>query len=80
MGDDDVRETVLAMVRRALERTEAEVGTQARGREGMADVWHAPIDAILERIRREWLALEREPRPGEIVWLQAVKESRQSRS
>jgi hypothetical protein len=64
------RDTVLTLIERALDRSEAEIGTWPRGRQGLEHVWHEPTDVIIDRIRREWIALGRDPMPGEVAWLQ----------
>lgn len=33
--------------------------------------WPEPRDELLERLRREWDALERDPEEGEVAWLVA---------
>lgn len=64
------RETVLNLIERSLNRSEAQIGTWPRGKRGLAHVWHEPTEVIIDRIRREWTALGREPMPGELAWLQ----------
>jgi len=70
LDDESVRATVLTMIERALERSEAEAGTWPRGADGLEVVSREPTHAIIERIRREWSELGREPEPGDVVWLQ----------
>ena len=70
LDDESVRETVLLLIERALDRHEAQVGTLPRGVEGLTEVWREPVNVIIHRIRREWIALGRAPDPGELVWLQ----------
>ena len=73
VGDDAVRTTVLALIARALDRSEVQAGTHPRGKAGLEHVWRAPTAEIITRIRDEWIALGRDPMPGEIVWLAAAK-------
>lgn len=70
LDDQAIRDTVLALIERGLDRSEAEAGTSPRGRQGLEHVWREPTDVIIDRIRREWTALGREPMPGELAWLQ----------
>ena len=73
LDDQAVRDTVLTLIERALDRSEAQAGTWPRGAEGLEDVWREPTATIIERIRREWNALGRDPSPGEVAWLQAPR-------
>ena len=73
LDDQAVRDTVLTLIERALDRSEAQAGTWPRGAEGLETVWHEPTATIIDRIRREWDALGRDPTPGEVVWLQAPR-------
>lgn len=68
LDDQGVRNHVLVMIDRGLRRGEAEAGNGAIPG-GLENVWSEPIDEIVERIRREWSLLARDPIPGEIVWL-----------
>lgn len=80
LGDESVREVVLALVSRALATSEIEVGNQTRGVHGLGNVWHSDLDETIARIRREWIALGRNPNPGEIAWLQQPRQSSESNS
>lgn len=67
---DGVREVVVALVTRALERSQVEIGNQPRGALGLGAVWGGGHDAQIERLRSEWIALGHDPQPGELAWLQ----------
>jgi hypothetical protein len=73
LDEDAVRVTVLAMIAMALEQRAAQAGTHPRGREGLEHVWDGPTGQVVDRIRRDWIALGRDPKPGEVVWLQAPR-------
>lgn len=68
LDDRQVQDAVLAIVEHGLRRHEAYAGLGAAVG-GLESVWPDPVDQIIERIRREWDALGRNPNPGEIVWL-----------
>lgn len=40
---------------------------------GLECVWSDQVDRIIDRIRREWDELGRDPIPGEVVWLDKVR-------
>lgn len=62
-SDDDVRDAALALVREALRQRVLVVGSF----EAAFEPWHVSPDDAVERIAREWRALERDPVPGEIA-------------
>jgi hypothetical protein len=68
-----VRATTLALIERALQRGEAQAGTHPRGRDGLEHVWNQPTDQIISRIRAQWAVLGHQPKPGEVVWLEAPR-------
>lgn len=67
--DRRVKDAVLAMIDQGLRRHEADAGLGAVPG-GLESVWSEPVDQIVDRIRREWDELGRDPTPGEIVWFQ----------
>lgn len=67
LDEDRVQSSVLALVRGGLRRQEVRAGVgPVVG--GLECVWTGPVDQMVERIRREWNELGRDPMPGEIVW------------
>jgi hypothetical protein len=70
LADADVRDLVLDVMERVLREGEAEAAHGPYG--GDLERWVAPPEEIRSRVEREWIALGRNPHPGEIVWLQKV--------
>lgn len=59
-------EATLTVLRNLQERGLVEIGDV--GRDGFK-AWQLSIDEVEQRVRQTWLALDRDPAPGDIGWL-----------
>jgi hypothetical protein len=68
--EDAVKDAVLGLVEYGLRIGDAEAGRYDNGPAGLREVWREDPSTIVERIRREWAALDRRPWAGDVFWLQ----------
>ena len=66
LGPDERRSWILAELRKLLGQGLLQAGYPSRA--GFQP-WPLAPDRCIERIDREWQALARDPKPGEVVWV-----------
>lgn len=82
--DAEVRDLALQIIEEALMRNVVEVGDVVgtgshpvyRYESCSFRPWALPTEVAIERIRREWLALGRNPTLGEVCWLRLSETGR----
>lgn len=72
--DRTVKERTLAVLRDLLQAGYIKAGDLVNFKEDTFIQWEMPVDQIIDRIRREWDALGRDPKPWEIVWFISTHE------
>ena len=78
MDDDSVMSSTLEVIQDLLESNYVVAGPVGRNEEGLLIIrsWGLfPLDAV-KRIEHDWRELGREPKPGEVVWLELTDAGR----
>ena len=73
-GDEEVRETTLAILLELLERRLVRAGFPTPDGRGFSS-WDTEAAESIDRIDDAWIALHRDPDIGEIVWFTALGSS-----
>ena len=71
MGDaprQEVKKETLALIHELLSAGLVEAGFPSKDGRGF-EPWPGTAPEVLERIRKEWEALDRDPSIGDVVWL-----------